>query len=283
MDLKSFTNSPAFIWSMFLLGPIGGMLVFAIQNKLNPKPISQRVQQAGGSLLLNLWIKEYGYWWLRPQVRALLWLGATPTAVTLGGLFVVTMGCLATGAGWFGVGGLAILLGSLSDMLDGMVARERNMCSPAGEFIDSISDRYADVALFGGLMLYHIHESFWVGVIMLAMVGSLLVSYTRSKAESLGIRDLPSGLMRRAERAVYLGFGIYLSPIVAAWTEEPSTHPIYALSLVAVSVIAVLTHWTSLRMIRMTTKILNAKPVQTESTDPKSLETASLSVNAAAS
>lgn len=264
MDLKSLTNSVPFVATVFLAGPFGGMFVFWLTRKLNPRPFSDRVQKAGGSSLLNLWMKEYGYWWLRPQARLLVAMGATPTGVTLGGLATVYAGCYATACGYFGLGGLVILLGSLSDMLDGMVARLRNMCSVSGEFIDSTVDRYADLGLCGGLMAYYIDRPWLVGLSALAAAGSLLVSYTRSKAESLNIWKVPSGPMQRAERAVYIGFGIFLSPVVAAYTEAPSEHPSYGLAIAALLVVAVLTHISALRMIRFVATALRDDAEQTQ-------------------
>jgi phosphatidylglycerophosphate synthase len=256
MDLKTLTNSVPFVLGVFLAGPFGGMGIFALQKALRPRAYSERVQQAGGSAILNLWMKEYGYWWLRPQVRFLVWLGATPTSITVGGLAAVYLGCLATARGYFGLGGLIILIASLSDMLDGMVARQRNMCSQAGEFIDSVVDRYADLGLCAGLLAYYADQPAMVAFTTLAASGAMLVSYIRAKAESLGIWNVPSGLMQRAERAVYLGFGIFLSPVVAAYTEAPSSHPTYGLAIAAVVAVAVLTHISALRMLLFTVHYL---------------------------
>lgn len=257
LDLKEITNSPIFILFFMLTGPLGGMALFSLQNRLRGStPDTARVRQAGGSIFLNHWIKEYGYWWLRPQVRLLVAIGATPTAVTLGGLAIVLVGCAMVGCGYFGLGGLTILLGSLSDMLDGLVARARNMGSRAGEFVDSLVDRYSDVALIGGLVLYWRHELVFCFIALLGIMGTVVVSYARAKAESLGINDVPKGPMQRAERAVYLGFGIYLSPVVAYFTEMPSKQPTYWLALFVLSVVAVMTNYSAVTMTRYITSRL---------------------------
>jgi phosphatidylglycerophosphate synthase len=256
-DLRDFTNSTPFIATLMLAGPIGGLMVFTVLHKLRGSVISERVQQAGASVILSSFLKEYGYWWLQAPAGVLVALKIHPTYVTLGGMSVVLMGSALVGAGFLGLGGLAILLGSLSDMLDGIVARRLNLTSTAGEFVDSFTDRYTDLGVFVGLGAFYRHQTVILAWVVAAAIGSVLVSYARAKAESLRITDVPKGPMQRAERAVLLGFGIYLSPIAArAWAPLGAT-PWLAASICAL--IAVLANISAIQMARYTTAALRRR------------------------
>ena len=121
-------------------------------------------------------------------------------------------------------GGLLVLLGGFLDIVDGHVAKSAGMQTVFGSFYDSTTDRIAEiVVLIGVFSLYlgnepNIGEPWMVYVVALAMAGSLMVSYTRAKAEALGI-DCRVGLMQRAERIILLGgaalfFGSWKSGLV---------------------------------------------------------------------
>lgn len=147
-----------------------------------------------------------------PVTRALVrWRIHPNTISTLG--FVVT---LAAGylfhldhVRW---AGLCILVGGVLDIFDGRVARESGLASKFGSFYDSTLDRLSEIVVFLGLLsLYNqygagLGDVWMVYVIFLALGGSLMVSYTRSRAEALGL-DCDVGLMQRAERVVLLGGG----------------------------------------------------------------------------
>lgn len=111
--------------------------------------------------------------------------------------------------------GLFVLLGGLFDIFDGRVARESGMASKFGSFYDSTLDRISEIVVFIGLLsLYNDYRTdlgdvAMIYTIMLAATGSLMVSYTRAKAEGLGL-DCSVGFMQRAERVVLLGLGSIL-------------------------------------------------------------------------
>jgi phosphatidylglycerophosphate synthase len=165
---------------------------------------------------------------LSPVMRVFLWTGLSPNAIT-------TLGCLiwiAAGAAFFAgrlqLGGALVLLGGFVDTIDGYVARERGLTSAFGSFYDSVLDRVSEIAVFVGLMALYsgtgprtIGEPWMIYVIGLALGGSLMVSYTRAKAEAQGIR-CTVGVMQRAERIILLGgatllFGSWQNGIVLTW------------------------------------------------------------------
>ena len=258
-DLKAWTNGDFFIAFLALLGPVGGLLLFTVQKLAFGRPMSERARQAGGSVFLSSYLKDYGYWWLHWPSRALIAMRVHPTTITLGGMAIVWTAAGFVGAGYHALGGLWILLGSLSDMLDGIVARERNLITREGEFIDSLVDRYSDLGLFGGLVIYLRHRPELYVWVLLAGAGAAMVSYVRAKAESLGVRNVPKGSMQRAERAVYLGFGIYFSPMVARHfgaLNDPT--PYLAIGICVL--IAVLANISALRMAMYTVGALQVQP-----------------------
>ncbi len=114
----------------------------------------------------------------------------------------------------FLLAGLVIIGAGIFDMVDGRVARQTNQVTVFGAFFDSVIDRYSDVALFFGLLVYYARGNrfFYVGLVAFVMVTSLLVSYTRARAEAL-IGKCKVGFMERPERIVL----ILLGALFARW------------------------------------------------------------------
>jgi len=107
----------------------------------------------------------------------------------------------------------------LVDTLDGTMARLRGMPSEFGAFVDSVTDRYSELFIFGGLLYYFIQKGDWISVmgIYLAASGSVLVSYVRARAASVGM-DTKIGLLGRLERYLVLAPSIILRiPMVGVW------------------------------------------------------------------
>ncbi len=151
-----------------------------------------------------------------PFVKLLIKLGLTPNAVTSIG-FVLNIGVAIvfiigaedgnrgdlTYVGW--AGGL-ILFAGLFDMLDGQVARLGNMKSTFGALYDSVLDRYSELIMFLGICYYLVAHHYFLSSIFafIALIGSMMVSYVRARAEGLGI-ECKGGLMQRPERVVTIG------------------------------------------------------------------------------
>lgn len=159
--------------------------------------------------------REPVYRIIEPATRWLIRYRVHPNLIT-------TMGCLATlAAAWLyhsdnvRTAGLLVLLGGVADIFDGRVARESGLASKFGSFYDSTLDRISEIFVFLGLLsLYNTYgaqmaDVRMVYVIFLATSGSLMVSYTRSRAEAMGL-DCKVGLMQRAERVILLGLGSLL-------------------------------------------------------------------------
>lgn len=162
---------------------------------------------------------------INPLVRTMIKIGMTPNIVTTIGLIlnIVTCAIFIYAAknremndfSYVGWGGALILFAGLFDMLDGQVARIGKMSSKYGALFDSVLDRYSELIVFFGICYYLILQGYFVGslVAFIALIGSMMVSYVRARAEGLGI-ECSVGFMQRPERVVITALGAILCGIV---------------------------------------------------------------------
>ncbi len=162
-------------------------------------------------------------------IRPLAQLGITPNTLTLAGLLLsaITAGVIAQGS--LLVGGLLVLFAGIFDMFDGALARARNASTIFGAFLDSTLDRYSESIILFGLFWYALqaktlHENLWpfhneqfwmLSSIYIAVVGSLMVSYAKARAEGLGL-ECKTGLLARPERVVILAIGLITGTVIWA-------------------------------------------------------------------
>ena len=145
--------------------------------------------------------------------------GLTPNTITLVGLIGNTIGALFLAQGQMTLGGIIVLLMGPIDALDGTMARLRGEPTEFGGFVDSVSDRYSELVIFGGLIYYYSQQGDPLPTILAyaAAAGSVLVSYTRARALSLGI-ETKVGILTRFERYLVLSPCLVLNiPMVALW------------------------------------------------------------------
>jgi len=157
---------------------------------------------------LRLWFK----WVLDPLGRFFNQLGLTPNMMTLLGLAGNSVGAYFLAMGDMLTGGILVLVMTPIDALDGTMARLRGESSDFGAFVDSVSDRYAELIIYGGLIYYFLSIGDPVGGLLTftAAAGSVLVSYVKSRAETLGYQA-KIGLLTRAERYLVLAPSLVLS------------------------------------------------------------------------
>jgi CDP-diacylglycerol--glycerol-3-phosphate 3-phosphatidyltransferase len=190
-------------------------------------------------------------WALGPIERAALALGLTPDFFNFAGLGFGLLSGILIGLGRLELGGWAIALGGLCDILDGRIARAHGLVSPYGQFIDSTLDRFVEVFAFLGFVFYLRSLAWGPLVAAAAITGSLLVSYTRARGESVGVL-CKEGLMQRAERLV-LTFLVCLldGPVSAGLGRPPGTAVLWILGLIAAGTFATAvqrTIWISARL-----------------------------------
>lgn len=146
-------------------------------------------------------------------------LGLMPNTMTILGLIGNTVGAIFLARGQMTIGGVLILLMGPIDALDGTMARLRGEPSEFGAFVDSVTDRYSELVIFAGLLFYYAQSGDWLYATLtyLAAAGSILVSYTRARAQSLGY-DSKVGILTRFERYIVLAPALVFNiPQVAIW------------------------------------------------------------------
>ena len=149
---------------------------------------------------------------IRLIVRALALSKIHPNVLTFFGLVINIVAAVLLAAGQFRPAGLVIIGAGVFDMVDGRVARETNQVTRFGGFFDSVLDRYSDLGLLVGLLVYYgsINRPFYVVLTAIAMTGSVMVSYTRARAENV-IPTCKVGFMERPERVVLFIIGALFS------------------------------------------------------------------------
>jgi CDP-diacylglycerol---glycerol-3-phosphate 3-phosphatidyltransferase len=154
------------------------------------------------------WIGEGAGWLLQRVVTGLAATGITPNMFTFLGLAVNFWAAAMFGTGQFRIAAAALFLAGFLDMADGQVARRVGRVTAFGAFYDSTLDRYSDLALYLGLVVFYavVGRTFYVVLASIAMASSFMVSYTRARAESL-IPICKVGFMERPERLVLLILG----------------------------------------------------------------------------
>jgi phosphatidylglycerophosphate synthase len=164
---------------------------------------------------------------INPFVKGLIKIGLTPNAITTIGLLlnigvavIFVSGAERTNRGdldFVGWAGALVLFAGLFDMLDGQVARLGNMSSKFGALYDSVLDRYSELILFLGICYYLVSHHYFLSSLFafIAMIGSMMVSYTRARAEGLGI-ECKGGLMQRPERVITIGICAILCGVLGS-------------------------------------------------------------------
>ncbi|MCY4378865.1 MAG: CDP-alcohol phosphatidyltransferase family protein [Candidatus Dadabacteria bacterium] len=165
------------------------------RSKTGRKPDSSKLLSGG--------IKSWWVFLMKPIEDFLIERKFRPNVLTITTLVVSAL------AGWFFhlgmifIAGVLLLAGSTFDIFDGRVARAQGLNSPKGAFFDSCVDRYSEVLIYLGLLSFF-RDTFFIYIVFLLVSCSMMVSYTKARAEGLGI-DCEVGTMQRAERVVYLG------------------------------------------------------------------------------
>lgn len=136
-------------------------------------------------------------------------IGITPNFITITGVIGNMVAAVLIAVGHLTWGGIIAMLMGPMDAIDGIMARLRNEPSKYGAFIDSVSDRYSELILLAGLLVYFVRGNFWIGILLVyfAAMGSVLVSYVRARAESLGY-NAKVGILTRVERYLVIIPGI---------------------------------------------------------------------------
>jgi len=222
---------------------------------------------------------------INPFVRLLIKLGLTPNAVTTIGLVlnigvavIFILGAEKGNRGdlhFVGWAGALVLFAGVFDMLDGQVARLGNMKSTFGAMYDSVLDRYSELILFLGICYYLISHHYFLSSLFafIAMIGSMMVSYTRARAEGLGV-ECKGGVMQRPERVVLIGVsaivcGISSNFIGGDYKLYIPGFPLQVFETISIftipiTVMAIMTNLTAFRRLVDSKKALDLMDAQTK-------------------
>ena len=159
--------------------------------------------------------------------RVLAGWGLSPNALTVIGVLLNIAVALVIALGQAQLGGALLLVASAFDMLDGAVARATGTSSRFGGFLDSTLDRYSEVVVYGGVLIYLLDTpdaETGAVLVFLASVGALLISYARARAEAAGFKA-SVGLAARPERVILLALCLLINqPLWALWVLAAVTH-----------------------------------------------------------
>ncbi len=150
---------------------------------------------------------KLGHFLDRPLAPFARRINVNPNVLTLSGFFITILAALTIPVN-IKIGGLLIILGGLFDMMDGICARTNGRTSAFGAFLDSFLDRLSDAAIFFSLSwyLFRLNNISGAVISILTMIGALLISYARARAEGIG-RQCKTGLLERPERIILVSFG----------------------------------------------------------------------------
>ncbi|MFH1829542.1 MAG: alkaline phosphatase family protein [Pseudomonadota bacterium] len=249
--MKHFAINP--IW--ITLGPIlvinlGLLASYLIYQLWGRKKLSREYKGAKneGSKMLSSSTREWWFWTTEPIVRLFVKLRMGPNTLTALGFFIACLAACFFAKGWFGYAGWTMIFGATFDIFDGRVARLTGSTSRSGAFFDAVMDRFGEGACFLGLA-YYFRESFMLPVVIAALIGSTLVSYTKARGEGVGV-DCKIGMMQRPERVVYMGVAAVFDPVMGIALTRWWTSPPPVLMMIAVGFIAIMTIATAIhRMI----------------------------------
>lgn len=180
----------------------------------------QRVKQQGSTFFLGLNLMHAGYWMLQPAVRRCTQSGTSPAIISWFSLVPAVASAVAAATGHWGWAAWALLASALLDVLDGAVARALNEMSQAGAVLDSVLDRYAEFIFFAGVFIYYRSNLTAQLIVLAALMGSFLVTYSTAKAEALRLTP-PRGSMKRSDRLTVLIVGTAATPLSIHWFEAP--------------------------------------------------------------
>ncbi len=225
-----------------------GLVAYALRNARSGAFHDEEMDHRGLGGLTTARARHFFAWLMRPLWQGLARAGIPPNAITTSSVCLSFGAGVAFAAGRFALGGWLYLAAGGLDFLDGRVARATGRASPAGAALDSVLDRYCEAAVLIGLAWYY-RDGWVLLACLLALTGSLLVSYVRARGESLGVKMGDVGVMQRAERIIAIGVTGAISPVLEALLIPVDPHPPHRLAIVGIVLVAATSHATSLQRL----------------------------------
>ncbi len=246
------------MWAFSLLS----VVVYTVRMMVRGRARSARTDADGGSVFLGKRVMEGAYWVVDPPVNLLIALRVTPNMVTAFSLVPALGAGVAVAFGWFGLGSMLATIATLSDIVDGVIARRTGVSSDAGEVFDAAVDRYGEFFFLGGLAFYYRDTWSVLLLVLAAIIGSFMVSYSTAKAEAVRV-PAPRGAMRRSERAVYLLIAAALTSITKViFADTPTLSLREAPMILAIAIVAGVSNVSVVQRLGTITQSLRAREPQ---------------------
>ena len=208
------------------------LIAFVVYCGLCLRGRAPKVTAVKHNQVFGLFFASFLVWLLGPLERLLLGR-VSPNVITAMSLLLCGVTGVAAGLGRLPGAVWLYAFAGILDVLDGRIARLSNRQTPGGALFDSVCDRWGELFVFSGYAWF-LHDSPWLLAVMAAIGGSMMVSYTRARAEGLGL-ELSGGIMQRAERIVLVSGGT----LIAAWYGDPV--PILGVTLATCGVASIAT------------------------------------------
>ncbi len=258
------------------LGPIVVINIILVTSLLyflatkHRYPVPPEVETRHNSRFLSGTLKHWWYWNNAPIAKFFVKLKMTPNTLTFIGFLFSIAAAFFFSKGLFGYAGWLMLFGATFDLFDGQVARLTENVSKSGAFFDSVMDRFSEGILFLGLVWFF-KDSWVLFFLILGMIGSTGVSYTRARGEAVGV-DVRKGSMQRPERIVYLGCASIFEPMTSYLLNFVWPLPPPVLVIAAIVLIGVMTNITSIyRMVYVMNELDTREKRSKEETIPQIL------------
>lgn len=243
---------PSLVALLITIGVLlASMVVFAFRGyRPDADAVSKNAQFLGG---VGNFLLHWFLWAVDPAARLSIRLGLTADFYNFTGLGLGIASGVAIGFGQLEIGGWALILSGVSDILDGRIARATRSCSDYGAFVDSILDRFIEFFVFAGFAVYLRHAPAGALIATGALGGSFLVSYSRAMGETLGV-NCTGGLLQRGERLALLSLALLMdAPLSGLLPRLPAGAIVAAaLSFIGIVGLATAIHrsvWIALRLV----------------------------------
>lgn len=195
------------------------------------------------SKFLSVHLKEWWVWTTDPLAKTFVRLRMGPNFISMIGFLLAAVAGILFARGLFGYAGWAMIFGATFDIFDGRVARLSGRETRSGAYFDSVLDRFSEGVCFVGLA-YFFRASWMLPFVVAGIIGSMAVSYTKARAESMGV-ECKVGSMQRPERIVYLGVASIFTPVATIILSRWWSDPLPILVIGALLIIAVMTNATA--------------------------------------
>ena len=220
--------APALVPAAYM---IGVFLVYVVRCALGKPPDVGSLGRRRFSEVFGPFFTRYFLWLLQPFLRLGVAWRISPNLLTGASLALSAAAGLAVASRHLATAGWLYIIAGALDVLDGRLARATGQQTRAGAFLDSVADRWGELFVLSGFVWY-LRDSAWLGAVVFALAGSMMVSYTRARGEGVGLK-LDAGTMQRAERIALVSVGTLLT----AWFDAGSETAEYGPHVIGVALL----------------------------------------------